>query len=79
MIDLLGTDQFRDDEGFFFLVDVVEKDLVVLEEVVGLCLGGGINKSTTPMIGFEGLMLTLRQVLGHWCRNGGGGGGGRWV
>ena len=80
MIDLLGTDQFRDDEGFFFLVDVVEEDLVVLEEVVGFCLGGGINKSAAP-IGFEGLVLALRQVLGHWCRSGGGGGGGRgrWV
>lgn len=77
MIDLLSTDQFRDEEGFFFLVDVIKEDIVVLEEVVGLCLGGGINKSAAT-IGFESLVLTLRQILGHWCRSDGGGRG-RWV
>lgn len=81
MIDLLCADQFRDDHFFF------QDESVLFEEVVGFCLGGGINKSATVVMGldpvrFEGLVLTLRQVLGHWCHGcsgGCGGGGRRWV
>jgi hypothetical protein len=51
---------------FFFLLLFFQDASILFEEVVGFCLGGGINKSATEMVlgldpvGLEGLVLTLR-------------------